>query len=317
MHDIQRLGAAAPQQARRELEARAAALKVASTSHATAAIQMAREACGGAGYLGENRLPALKADTDVFTTFEGDNTVLLQLVAKGLLTEFQESFGDLQTLGWIRFGSRLFADSVLERTSTYSLVSRIVKAAPSRDSDNAELDRGRQLELVLDRERHLLEGVALRLQKGTRSGAGQFAVFNAAQDHLVGAARPTSTESSSTPSSQPSTRVPTLRPGLSSTGSVSLCPEHHRGEPGLVPGARPALPRPFQGRRRRREPALRGAAVDGPRPRRRVRDQRQVAGHPAPRAAHRLSPPDLRPPTRRRMPWGVLTSRQPTRGSRR
>ncbi len=29
-----------------------------------------------------NRFAALKADTDVFTTFEGDNTVLLQLVAK-------------------------------------------------------------------------------------------------------------------------------------------------------------------------------------------------------------------------------------------
>jgi acyl-CoA oxidase len=37
--------------------------------------------------------PQLKADTDVFTTFEGDNTVLLQLVAKGLLTDFRDEFG--------------------------------------------------------------------------------------------------------------------------------------------------------------------------------------------------------------------------------
>ena len=35
--------------------------------------------------------PALKADTDVFTTFEGDNTVLLQLVAKGLLTGYRDA----------------------------------------------------------------------------------------------------------------------------------------------------------------------------------------------------------------------------------
>ena len=48
-----------------------------------------REACGGAGYLAENRLPGLKADTDVFTTFEGDNPVLLQLVAKELLTGYK------------------------------------------------------------------------------------------------------------------------------------------------------------------------------------------------------------------------------------
>ena len=42
---------------------------------------------------------AMKADTDVFTTFEGDNTVLLQLVSKGLLTSYRDHFGDLDTLG--------------------------------------------------------------------------------------------------------------------------------------------------------------------------------------------------------------------------
>lgn len=62
----------------RELKPRAAGLKAAQTWHASRTIQMCREACGGAGYLAENRLPSLKADTDVFTTFEGDNTVLLQ-----------------------------------------------------------------------------------------------------------------------------------------------------------------------------------------------------------------------------------------------
>ncbi len=70
----------------RELESRAAGLKAANTWHTSTAIQEAREACGGAGYLAENRLIALRADTDVFTTFEGDNHVLTQLVAKELLT---------------------------------------------------------------------------------------------------------------------------------------------------------------------------------------------------------------------------------------
>ena len=58
-------------------------------------IQDCREACGGAGYLAENRLAGLKADTDVFTTFEGDNTVLLQLVAKELLTDYRDTSADL------------------------------------------------------------------------------------------------------------------------------------------------------------------------------------------------------------------------------
>ena len=61
-----------PERRRRELETLAAGLKAAASSHATATIQACREACGGQGYLSENRLGALRADTDVFTTFEGD-----------------------------------------------------------------------------------------------------------------------------------------------------------------------------------------------------------------------------------------------------
>ena len=43
-------------------EARAAGLKAANTWHASRSIQEAREACGGAGYLAENRLIALRAE---------------------------------------------------------------------------------------------------------------------------------------------------------------------------------------------------------------------------------------------------------------
>ncbi|NEE57628.1 acyl-CoA oxidase, partial [Streptomyces sp. SID8455] len=62
-------------QARRRLEARAAGTKALGTWHATRTIQECREACGGAGYLAVNRFAALKADSDIFTTFEGDNHV--------------------------------------------------------------------------------------------------------------------------------------------------------------------------------------------------------------------------------------------------
>jgi acyl-CoA oxidase len=74
----------------RPLETLAAGLKAFTTWNATQVIQTCRETCGGEGYLAVNRLAALKADTDVYTTFEGDNTVLMQLVAKNLLTEFNE-----------------------------------------------------------------------------------------------------------------------------------------------------------------------------------------------------------------------------------
>jgi acyl-CoA oxidase len=61
----------------------------------TAVLQECREAIGGKGYLSENRIDVLKNDTEIYTTFEGDNTVLMQLVAKNRLSEFRKSFGKM------------------------------------------------------------------------------------------------------------------------------------------------------------------------------------------------------------------------------
>lgn len=78
----------------RRIETLAAGLKSKASWHCSATLMMCREACGGKGYLVENQFAALKADADIFTTFEGDNTVLMQLVAKGVLTEFKQSLHD-------------------------------------------------------------------------------------------------------------------------------------------------------------------------------------------------------------------------------
>ncbi|HMQ48449.1 MAG TPA: acyl-CoA dehydrogenase [Saprospiraceae bacterium] len=91
-----------------EIETLAAALKAYSTWHTTTTLQECREACGGKGYLAENRFADLKADTDIFTTFEGDNTVLLQLVAKGVLTAFRKAFNEEGNLALLRYlGDRI------------------------------------------------------------------------------------------------------------------------------------------------------------------------------------------------------------------
>ncbi|GAA2485074.1 acyl-CoA dehydrogenase [Terrabacter carboxydivorans] len=180
-------GRTTSEQARRELETRAAGIKVLTTRHATDTIQECRELCGGAGYLWANRLAALKADTDIFTTFEGDNTVLLQLVAKSLLTEYQSTFGDLDTAGIVRFGARLVGGTVIERSAARGLLQRVVDATPGRDEDVTLGARGTQLRLLREREDHLVEGLARRLRRATAPGADAFAVFNAAQDHLVDA----------------------------------------------------------------------------------------------------------------------------------
>src|SRR3712207_1789389 len=188
MHDVQ--GAEdLDENAQRELESRAAGLKVAQTWLATRTIQMAREACGGAGYLQENRLPHPKADTDVFTTFEGDNTVLLQLVAKGLLTGYRDAFGSLDGWGKVGFIADMVRETVLERTAARGLIARLVDAVPGRDDDVPLLDRGWQLKLFEARERHLLESAIRRLRRNAAADVmTPFDVFNDVQDHVLATA---------------------------------------------------------------------------------------------------------------------------------
>lgn len=175
----------------RELEGRAAGLKAAQTWHATKAIQEAREACGGAGYLAENRLTTLKGDTDVFTTFEGDNHVLFQLVAKELLTSYAQEVGGLDPVGLVRFAAGTVADVVKERTAAAQLIQRLIDSRPGRsDDDHDLLDRGTQLSLFEDREEHVLETAARRLRRANSGDKAEaFAVFNAAQDHVIRAGR--------------------------------------------------------------------------------------------------------------------------------
>ena len=190
LHEVQTADGPVDEHRQRELESRAAGLKAAQTWHATSTIQACREACGGAGYLAENRLPGLKADTDVFTTFEGDNTVLLQLVAKGLLTGYRDAFGSLDGWGRATFVAEQVRGMVLERTAARALIQRLVDAVPGRGEDVALTHRGWHLALFEDREKHLLEGAIRRLRKGAGTKQDRpFAIFNDVQDHVLAAAR--------------------------------------------------------------------------------------------------------------------------------
>ena len=92
-------------ESRQDLETMAAALKATSTRLALDSLQECREACGGAGFLSENRLTGLRADLDVYATFEGDNTVLMQLVAKRLLGDFAKGISSLPAAGKARWAA--------------------------------------------------------------------------------------------------------------------------------------------------------------------------------------------------------------------
>ncbi|MEU9945622.1 acyl-CoA dehydrogenase family protein [Streptomyces lavendulae] len=178
--------------ARRRLEARAAGMKALSTWHATRVVQECREACGGAGYLAVNRFAALKGDSDVFTTFEGDNHVLLQLVAKGLLTDHASEFEGLDQLGMVRYVTGLAVETVIERTSAHKLLERVRDLLPGGDDWDREaglLDPEYQLAMFRFREEHLLAGLARRIKRGIDQERAAGAVFSQVQDHVIALAR--------------------------------------------------------------------------------------------------------------------------------
>lgn len=169
----------------RETESRAAAVKAAATRHATDTIQECREACGGAGYMAENLLTVFKDDSDVFTTFEGDNTVLIQMVGKELITAYARGLSDLDPMGMLRFGVENVGDILRRRTP----IARSVQSLMDRVTDREEtdiFDAGYQVKLFEDRESSLLKSLARRLS-GAKKMEVEDAVeaVDAAQDHLI------------------------------------------------------------------------------------------------------------------------------------
>jgi acyl-CoA oxidase len=171
----------------RELESRAAGLKAANTWHASTAIQEAREACGGAGYLAENRLIALRADTDVFTTFEGDNHVLTQLVAKELLTAYADDIKGMSPVEWVRFAANFAGERVMKRTAAETIMQTILDTRQDNEEEGSLFNRGTQVKMFEDREEYTLSSVARRLQRKSKVMSA-FDAFNSVQDHVLHAA---------------------------------------------------------------------------------------------------------------------------------
>jgi acyl-CoA oxidase len=115
------------------------------------------------------------ADTDVFTTFEGANPVLLQLVAKGLLTNFREQFGEIRLWGVVKLLANRAANAVTERNP---IVTRLT-------GDDHLLSADFQLGAFRSREAQLLESLGRRLQSRIEAGVDSFYALNECQDHAA------------------------------------------------------------------------------------------------------------------------------------
>ena len=163
----------------REIEARAAGLKAMATWHTTDTIQECREACGGKGYLSENRLSDLKADTDIFTTFEGDNTVLLQLLAKSILSNFKNTFNDQ--------GFRTIVRYLYEKASVKSAENRPFYA---RNASVEHLSSNEFFKDAFDyRVQQMTFSVASRMQKFIKQRLGSHEAYLKCQLHLLDLAK--------------------------------------------------------------------------------------------------------------------------------
>ena len=159
----------------RKIETLAAGLKSKASWLTTQTIQTCREACGGKGYLSENRLADLKADTDIFTTFEGDNTVLMQLVAKGKLTEYKQSFHDE--------GYRAVIKHVYTR---FSNKMSSLNPVETRNTNYEHLtDRGFHLHAFKYRETKLLLSLTERMREYLKKRIDQVEAFLKCQNHML------------------------------------------------------------------------------------------------------------------------------------
>ncbi|MDI6034385.1 acyl-CoA dehydrogenase [Flavobacterium sp. LB2P84] len=162
-----------------EIEALAAGMKAYSTWSTTAVLQECREACGGKGYLSENRIDALKNDTEIYTTFEGDNTVLMQLVAKNRLSEFRKSFGKMDAMGIINY--------VYENAKT--AISEKNPIVTRKTDDIHILDEEFHLTAFQHREKTTLASAAKRLKKLIDGGLEPYDAFNVVQHQMIDVAQ--------------------------------------------------------------------------------------------------------------------------------
>ena len=183
-------GAGDTPEAREDLETLAAGLKSLSTWNGLDILAECRQACGGAGYMAENRFGPWYQDLDVYTTFEGDNTVLLQLVGKRLLGDFAKQFKGASNAALAQFAAKEFAGRAAAQVGLHVVRQDLHDlGSPARAS--LELRNTKvQVELFEDRVETMVSDIASRLRKAPRDNqAKAAAMFNDEQNQLLEAAR--------------------------------------------------------------------------------------------------------------------------------
>ncbi|MFJ5696878.1 acyl-CoA dehydrogenase [Arthrobacter sp. NPDC093139] len=175
---------------RQDLETLAAALKPLSTWHALDTLQESREACGGAGFLIENRFASLRADLDVYVTFEGDNTVLLQLVAKRLLADYAKEFRSVNFGVLARYVVNQAAGTAVHRTGLRGVAQFVADTGLPQKAAIALRDEESQRALLTDRVQSMVAEAGTALRGASKLPQKEAAaIFNRHQNELIDAAQ--------------------------------------------------------------------------------------------------------------------------------
>jgi len=174
---------------REDLETLAAALKPLSTWHALDTLQEAREACGGSGFMFENRLVGLRQDLDIYVTFEGDNNVLLQLVGKRLLTDYAKQFKGKDAAALAKYAVGQTAGKVFHGAGLRALGQAVADLGSTARSVELGLREEQQHELLAERVQQMVADIAGRLRPAGKDKVLGEKLFNENQADLIEAAR--------------------------------------------------------------------------------------------------------------------------------
>ena len=174
---------------RSDLETVSAAGKALSTWYSLETIQQCREACGGQGFMAEHRLTGLRADLDVYVTFEGDNNVMLQLVAKRLLADYAKAFKSPDFGDLARFVAGQATEAAVNRGGLRGLAQSIVDFGSTARSVGYVKEEEHQHQLLTDRVHTMVAGVANKLKAAGKDKKKQAELFNRHQNDLIKAGR--------------------------------------------------------------------------------------------------------------------------------
>lgn len=152
----------------------AAGLKAHITRFTAGSLNTCRECCGGHGYATINRLGALRSDHDIFQTFEGDNTVLMQQVAADLLKQYKRKFAS---------GGIAATWTYLQEQMTIFFAEKNPLVTHSTDEWHLR-DQSFLLHALRYRTARLVHTAALRLRKES-SATNSFDAWNMCLSHLI------------------------------------------------------------------------------------------------------------------------------------